>query len=69
MRETGIDKKQLKNWFTNVRVFRRLATSIPQARRRIWKPLVSAGLHQEAERSSLPSDRANHPYFEVSLDP
>ena len=27
MQETGIDKKQLKNWFTN-------------ARRRIWKPLV-----------------------------
>lgn len=27
MAETGIDKKQLKNWFTN-------------ARRRIWKPLV-----------------------------
>ena len=27
MRETGIDKKQLKNWFTN-------------ARRRIWKPML-----------------------------
>ena len=27
MQKTGIDKKQLKNWFTN-------------ARRRIWKPML-----------------------------
>lgn len=34
MAETGIDKKQLKNWFTN-------------ARRRIWKPLVKHKLQAE----------------------
>uniref|UniRef100_A0A7S3JSG6 RING-type domain-containing protein n=1 Tax=Aureoumbra lagunensis TaxID=44058 RepID=A0A7S3JSG6_9STRA len=33
MAQTGIDKKQLKNWFTN-------------ARRRIWKPLVKHKLMQ-----------------------
>ncbi len=31
MNTTGIDKKQLKNWFTN-------------ARRRIWKPLIKKQL-------------------------
>jgi len=33
MQKTGIDKKQLKNWFTN-------------ARRRIWKPLLKKQLEQ-----------------------
>uniref|UniRef100_A0A7S2UK94 Homeobox domain-containing protein n=2 Tax=Attheya septentrionalis TaxID=420275 RepID=A0A7S2UK94_9STRA len=33
MKQTGIDKKQLKNWFTN-------------ARRRIWKPLLKKQLEQ-----------------------
>lgn len=33
MQTTGIDKKQLKNWFTN-------------ARRRIWKPLLKKQLEQ-----------------------
>ena len=33
MRKTGIDKKQLKNWFTN-------------ARRRIWKPLMKKKLEE-----------------------
>lgn len=35
MRKTGIDKKQLKNWFTN-------------ARRRIWKPMLKKQLEQGA---------------------
>ena len=33
MQKTGIDKKQLKNWFTN-------------ARRRIWKPMLKKQLEQ-----------------------
>lgn len=33
MQQTGIDKKQLKNWFTN-------------ARRRIWKPMLKKQLEQ-----------------------
>jgi hypothetical protein len=33
MQTTGIDKKQLKNWFTN-------------ARRRIWKPMLKKQLEQ-----------------------
>ena len=33
MEKTGIDKKQLKNWFTN-------------ARRRIWKPMLKKQLEQ-----------------------
>lgn len=33
MQTTGIDKKQLKNWFTN-------------ARRRIWKPMIKKQLEQ-----------------------
>jgi len=33
MKKTGIDKKQLKNWFTN-------------ARRRIWKPMLKKQLEQ-----------------------
>jgi len=43
MAQTGIDKKQLKNWFTN-------------ARRRIWKPLVRHKLEAEGggERSASP---------------
>ena len=37
MAQTGIDKKQLKNWFTN-------------ARRRIWKPMQrSAASHDYDE--------------------
>ena len=34
MKQTGIDKKQLKNWFTN-------------ARRRIWKPMLKKRLEHE----------------------
>lgn len=44
MAQTGIDKKQLKNWFTN-------------ARRRIWKPLVRDKAEREgaeAVRSDSP---------------
>jgi hypothetical protein len=33
MQKTGIDEKQLKNWFTN-------------ARRRIWKPMLQKQLEQ-----------------------
>jgi hypothetical protein len=33
MEKTGIDKKQLKNWFTN-------------ARRRIWKPMLKKQIEQ-----------------------
>jgi hypothetical protein len=33
MQKTGIDKKQLKNWFTN-------------ARRRIWKPMLKKQIEQ-----------------------
>lgn len=33
MQQTGIDKKQLKNWFTN-------------ARRRIWKPMLKKQLER-----------------------
>lgn len=33
MQQTGIDKKQLKNWFTN-------------ARRRIWKPMLKKQMEQ-----------------------
>jgi hypothetical protein len=33
MQQTGIDKKQLKNWFTN-------------ARRRIWKPMLKKQIEQ-----------------------
>jgi hypothetical protein len=39
MQKTGIDKKQLKNWFTN-------------ARRRIWKPMLKKQLEQGKVASS-----------------
>lgn len=53
MAETGIDKKQLKNWFTN-------------ARRRIWKPLVkhklqaSDGVEDDELMERADGDRASN---------
>eukprot|EP00980_Cylindrotheca_fusiformis_P010701 scaffold2400_cov187-Cylindrotheca_fusiformis.AAC.6 len=41
MQKTGIDKKQLKNWFTN-------------ARRRIWKPMLKKQLEQGKLSTSAP---------------
>lgn len=41
MQKTGIDKKQLKNWFTN-------------ARRRIWKPMLKKQLEQGKVTAALP---------------
>lgn len=41
MQKTGIDKKQLKNWFTN-------------ARRRIWKPMLKKQLEQGKLASTGP---------------
>eukprot|EP00952_Eustigmatos_sp_NYUAD-ZCMA_P010325 42386-Eustigmatos_ZCMA.PRE.1 len=37
MAQTGIDKKQLKNWFTN-------------ARRRIWKPMMRKKREEEGSK-------------------
>ncbi|KAJ8610428.1 hypothetical protein CTAYLR_007143 [Chrysophaeum taylorii] len=57
MAETGIDKKQLKNWFTN-------------ARRRIWKPLVKHKLQQEepderGSNNSMASRRTNSSFLDL----
>lgn len=42
MQKTGIDKKQLKNWFTN-------------ARRRIWKPMLKKQIEQGKISATAPS--------------
>jgi hypothetical protein len=49
MRKTGIDKKQLKNWFTN-------------ARRRIWKPMLKKQLEQGAllDTAAASNSALNH---------
>lgn len=41
MDKTGIDKKQLKNWFTN-------------ARRRIWKPMLKKQIEQGKLQAAAP---------------
>ncbi len=41
MQKTGIDKKQLKNWFTN-------------ARRRIWKPMLKKQIEQGKISATAP---------------
>lgn len=55
MQKTGIDKKQLKNWFTN-------------ARRRIWKPMLKKQIESGKISATSPSgysgmqvNGANHP--------
>lgn len=45
MQKTGIDKKQLKNWFTN-------------ARRRIWKPMLKKQLEQGKLTAATPGGLA-----------